>query len=109
MWQAPWAAYGQCIQRSEQISLRSLEQHLIAAVVGFTRLNDAILHAAGYGDLVCEVFLRLHHGVVDLMITLNFYYDVLFFAVRFISNEYKVWIVAANGAGIWINVLNEKI
>lgn len=70
-----------------------------------TALDYPVVHATGAGDLSGVAGLGLDYGVVNHVVALHFHDQVA--AVVFLYK--KVWVVAAHGVGIRVDVLDEKL
>ena len=78
-------------------------------LVGIGGLENAVFHPAGHRDLLGEVLLGLHHRILDLVVGLHLDDHVLQAAIRFFALEDEIGVVAAHGARIGVDVLDEKV
>lgn len=67
-------------------------------LVRIGRLENSVFHPACHRDLLGEVLLGLHHGVLDLVVGLHLDNHVLQTAIRLFALEDEVGVVAAYGA-----------
>lgn len=78
-------------------------------LVRIGRFKNPVLHPAGHRDLLGEVLLGLHHGVLDLVIGLHLDDHVLQASIWLFALEDEVGVVAAHGARIGVDVLDEEV
>ena len=76
-------------------------------LVSIGRLENAVLHPTGHRDLLGEVLLGLHHRILDLVVGLHLDDHVLQAAIRLFALKDEVRVVAAHGARVWVDVLDE--
>ena len=92
-----------------KVKYQKSKQHSKMPLVRIGRLENAVLHSAGHRNLLSEVLLGLHHCILDLVVGLHLDDHVLQAAIRLFALEDEIGVVAAYGARIRVDVLDEEV
>ena len=81
------------------VSLKNnLHQQMESPLICIGGFDNSTLHAAGHCDLLGEVLLGLHHGILNLVVSFHLHDHLLQAAIQLFQLEDEVRVIAAHGA-----------